>query len=41
MNINKRRVFQSEDEDNPTNKNTCLKKITKEKKNYRARMYIR
>ena len=27
MNINKRRVLQSEDDDNSTNTNTCLKKI--------------
>ena len=32
MNINKRRVLQSEDEDNSTNKNTCLKKITKKRR---------
>ena len=32
MNINKRRVLQSEDEDNSTNKNSCLKKITKRRR---------
>ena len=32
MNINKRRVLQSEDEDNSTNKNTRLKKITKRRR---------
>ena len=32
MNINKRRVLQSKDEDNSTNKNTCLKKITKRRR---------